>query len=284
VGIDLRTHPGRLYPPPTRPWSVRMVWHDLLFMHWRVEVNRLRPFVPPALEIETFDGSAWLGVIPFTMSGVRHRVLPAIPGTAAFPELNVRTYVRAPGPDGSPRPGVWFFSLDAANAPAVLGARTVFHLAYMNAAMHVRRIAGALQYASRRTGPFNALTWGRTVTREARFRARYRATGDVVLPPHGSAEHFLTDRYCLYSAGRSGRVYRAEIHHEPWPLRPAEAATEINTMAEPLGIDVAHLERTSGAPRLHYAARMEVVAWMPEPLAEGVASEEEFPVPTLAAS
>ena len=284
MGIDLRTHPGRLYPPPTRPWSVRMVWHDLLFMHWRIDVGRLRPFVPPGLEIETFDGSAWLGIIPFTMSGIRHRVLPAIPGTSAFAELNARTYVRAPGPDGSPRPGVWFFSLDASSLPAVLAARARYHLPYMNAAMHVERIAGAVQYASRRTAPFNTFTWGETRSREARFRARYRRAGAVDSPP-GSPEHFLTDRYCLYSAGRTGRLYRAEIHHEPWPLHKAEAAAEVNTMAEPLGIDVAQLERASGPPLLHYAPQVEAVAWSPEPVAERVGCKEsEFSMPTLAAS
>jgi uncharacterized protein YqjF (DUF2071 family) len=284
VGIDLRTHPGRLYPPPTRPWSVRMVWHDLLFMHWRVELNRLRPFVPPALEIETFDGSAWLGVIPFAMSGVRHRVLPAIPGAAAFPELNVRTYVRAPGPGGAPRPGVWFFSLDAANVPAVVAARALFHLAYMNASMRLRRVAGAVHYESRRTGPFSTLTCGQTRTRQARFRARYRPVGGPVPAPHGSAEHFLTDRYCLYAAARSGRLYRAEIHHQPWPLRAAEAAAEVNTMAEPIGIDLGRLEAASGPPRLHYAPRMEVVAWSPEPVAACLGTDEELSMPSLAAS
>jgi uncharacterized protein YqjF (DUF2071 family) len=275
-------HAGRSYPPPERPWSVRMVWHDLLFMHWPVDAHRLREFIPPGLEIEAFDGSAWLGVVPFTMSGVRHRVLPPIPGTAAFPELNVRTYVRAPGPDGMPRPGVWFFSLDAANVPAVLGARAMFHLPYMNAAMHVRRVAGAVEYASRRTGPFNTMVWGETRTREARFRGRYRGAGGVVGSPQGSAEHFLTDRFCLYSASASGRVYRAEIHHEPWPLQAAEASVEINTMAAPLGIDPSQL--AAGAPLLHYAPRMEVLAWSPEPVAGVVGTGEELPMPTLAAS
>lgn len=260
-----------------------MVWHDLLFMHWRVDVHRLREFVPPGLEIESFEGSAWLGVIPFTMSGVRHRVLPPIPGTAAFPELNVRTYVRAPGPGGTPRPGVWFFSLDAANVAAVLGARAMFHLAYMNAAMSVRRVAGAVEYASRRTGPFNTLTWGESRSREARFRGRYRARGGVVASPQGSAERFLTDRYCLYSATSGGRVYRAEIHHEPWPLRGAEAAVEINTMAAPLGLDAVQLG-SGGEPLLHYAERMEVVAWSPEPVTEAVGTDEALPMPTLAAS
>jgi uncharacterized protein YqjF (DUF2071 family) len=154
----------------------------------------------------------------------------------------------------------------------------------MNAAREARRVAGAVQYASRRTGPFNTLGWGPTATREAAFRGRYRPVGAAVPSPQGSAEHFLTDRYCLYSATRSGRVYRAEIHHAPWALRRAEAAVELNTMGLPLGIDVGQLEASGGAPLLHYAERMEVVAWMPEPVAQSVGSEEDLPVPTLAAS
>src|SRR5579871_2480588 len=95
-----------------------MQWHDLLFMHWPVPVDQLRPLIPPALAIETFDGMAWLGLVPFRMSGVRPRFVPALPWLSAFPELNVRTYVTSAG-----KPGVWFFSLDAANPLAVHGAR-----------------------------------------------------------------------------------------------------------------------------------------------------------------
>src|SRR6266508_3536850 len=120
----------RPWPLPQRPWIMRMQWHDLLFMHWPVNRDALRRYIPPRLEIDTFDGSAWIGVVPFRMSGVVPRLLPPVPYLSAFPELNVRTYVSAEG-----KPGVWFFSLDAGNPIAVEAARDVFHLPYYNAQM-----------------------------------------------------------------------------------------------------------------------------------------------------
>jgi uncharacterized protein YqjF (DUF2071 family) len=237
-----------------------MRWHGLLFMHWAVDAARLRPRVPPGLEIETFDGRAWLGVVPFTMSGVRHRLLPPVPGLSAFPELNVRTYVRAEK-DG--RPGVWFFSLDAASRAAVTVARAAFGLAYMSAQMSARREGGAVRYESRRRGPHDRLAYGETATTEAEFRARYAPAGEPAPPGAGSLEDFLTNRFCLY-AWKKGVLVRGEIDHEPWPLRAAWAEVERNTIAAPLAIDLGALERASGPALLHYAAFMAVRAWMPE--------------------
>ena len=125
-----------------------MRWHDLLFLHWRVDPALLRPHVPPSLELDTFDGSAWLGVVPFWMSGIRARLTPPIPGLSRFPELNVRTYVTAEG-----KPGVWFFSLDAANKVAVRAARWTFHLNYLDARMRcdVDAATSEVRYSSFRT-------------------------------------------------------------------------------------------------------------------------------------
>jgi len=109
---------------------MRQKWHDLLFMHWRIPPQTLRPLIPPALDLDIFEGSAWLGIVPFRMTGVRLRATPSIPGLSAFPELNVRTYIVAGG-----KPGVWFFSLDAASALAVATARAWFHLPYFRARM-----------------------------------------------------------------------------------------------------------------------------------------------------
>src|SRR5690606_38103898 len=128
------THPHRLYPPLSSPWLGSMIWDDLLFEHWRVPRELLRPLVPSALEIDTFDGSAWIGVVPFLMRGVRLRGTPPLPWVSRFPELNVRTYVTFGG-----RPGVWFFSLDAAQPLAVWAARRSFHLDYRHAAMTCER-------------------------------------------------------------------------------------------------------------------------------------------------
>lgn len=221
-----------------------MRWHDLCFLHWRVPAEALRPLVPTALTIDEFEGSAWLGIIPFTMTGVRQRCLPGLPATSAFHELNVRTYVT--GPDGT-RPGVWFFSLDAASRLAVEVARRTFHLNYLVARMSLVRFEGWVRYASERTDARDA---------PAAFRARYRPTGEAFCASPGTIEHFLTERYCLYAASPSGRVYRGEIHHAPWSLRAGEASIEANTMAAALGVEIA-----DRPDLIHYAERMDVVAW-----------------------
>lgn len=240
---------------------MRMDWHDLLFMHWPIETAALRPFVPPGLEIELFEGRAWLGVVPFRMAGVRPRLLPGVPTARAFPELNVRTYVR-----GSRGPGVWFFSLDAASRLAVWAARRTFGLAYMNAAMECRRDGDWVHYVCRRAGPRTTLAYGPTRSTEGEYIARYRPTGEPAIARSLSLESFLTDRYRLYAW--AGRLLSAEIHHEPWSLQPAEARVEKNTMSASLGIDIGALDRAAGGPLLHFARWMPVVAWRPRPCGE----------------
>lgn len=220
------------------------VWHDLLFAHWPIEEQALRQHIPAKLEIDTFQGQAWLGIIPFRMSGVRPRGLPALPWLSAFPELNVRTYVTAEG-----KPGVWFFSLDAANPLAVIAARLSFHLPYFNARMVCRQDNDPwIHYESERTHRHAAA---------ASLQVRYTPSGSVFNPQHGSLEHFLTERYCLYSA-KGAALYRGEIHHPPWPLQLAEAHFARNTMAAASEIALPNV-----APLLHFARRVEMVVWVP---------------------
>jgi uncharacterized protein len=236
---------------PRGPWIMKQEWHDLLFAHWAVPVEVLRPLIPRALEIDTFGGQAWLGVVPFQMAGVRMRGTPAIPGFSRFPELNVRTYVMRDG-----KPGVWFFSLDAASAVAVWGARTFFHLPYFLAAMSCAEEAGWILYESHRKGRRRS---------RAVLRARYRAIGDVFLAQAGSIEHFLAERYCLYTAHETGRIIRCEIHHPPWSLQLAETELQENSMAAAAGIAIADL-RPDLPELLHFSRYQEVVVWAPEPL------------------
>jgi hypothetical protein len=225
-----------------------MKWHDLLFMHWPVPVEVLRPLVPAGLEIDTFDGVAWLGVVPFRMSGIRARGTPAMPWVSAFAELNVRTYVTAGG-----RAGVWFFSLDAASRLAVRVARATFRLPYFDAQMHIAGTtgdaAGAVTYSSVRTHR-NAPP--------AEFAATYTPTGEVYRAQPGDLDHWLTERYCLYAASPAGRLSRGEIHHSPWPLQPAACDTTVNTMTHQLGITL-----PPAPPLLHFAKQLDVVAWLP---------------------
>jgi uncharacterized protein YqjF (DUF2071 family) len=232
-----------------RGWIMAMAWDDLLFMHWPVEADALRARLPAGLELDTFDGAAWLAVVPFRMSGTRPRFIPRLPGLSDFPELNVRTYVRRGG-----LPGVWFFSLDAGNPFAVRGARRFFHLPYFDAEMRVGRAGpeadAEIAYASRRT---------HAGAPAAEFRARYAPAGPAYKAAPGTLDDWLTARYCLYAADGEGHLLRCDIHHRPWRLQPARADVEANTMAAPLGLDL-----TGRPPLLHFAARTEVVAWLPE--------------------
>jgi uncharacterized protein YqjF (DUF2071 family) len=231
----------RPWPLPSAPWVMAQVWHDLLFMHWPVPVDRLRERVPAPLELDTFEGRAWLGIVPFRMTGVRLRWTPALPGLSAFPELNVRTYVRS-----GDRPGVWFFSLDAADAFAVAAARAWFLLPYYWARMSCTPDGEAIRYTHERRHPGAP---------PARLEGRYAPAGPVFRAARGTLAHWLTERYCLY-AGRSGRILRADIHHAPWPLQPATASFERNTMAEAHGLDTPR--RTSDVARSQTAGRQHV--------------------------
>ena len=232
----------RPWPLPRPPWVLTMTWEDLLFAHWPVPAEALAPLIPRGLTLETFDGNAWLGIVPFRMTGVRWRFLPPVPGTAAFPELNVRTYVTAEG-----KPGVWFFSLDAASRLAVRGARWSFHLPYFDAEMETKRSGDAVEYRSRRT---HARAPG------AEFKARYAPVGPVYASKEGTMEHFLTARYCLYAGDGRGRLWRGEIHHPPWPLQHAEAEISLNTVTAQIGLILPQTQ-----PLLHFARQLKVLAW-----------------------
>jgi uncharacterized protein YqjF (DUF2071 family) len=233
----------RPWPLPGRPWVMAQTWHDLLFAHWPIPVEVMRPRVPAELALDTFAGHCWVGVVPFHMSGVRARGLPALPGFSRFPEMNVRTYVTVGG-----KAGVYFFSLDAANLPAVWAARAIYHLPYFHAAMKSEERGGMVHYSSRR---FQG---------HAELRGRYRPVSDVQLRERGSLEAWLTERYCLYTV-HGGRVYRGEIHHRQWPLQDAEAEFEINTAAQAAGIT---LPPTTAL--LHFSRRIEVLIWALQPV------------------
>jgi uncharacterized protein YqjF (DUF2071 family) len=213
-------------------------------MHWPVSADVLRPRIPSSLHLDTHDGSAWLGVVPFRMSGVRPCFLPSVPVLSDFPELNLRTYVSADG-----KPGIWFFSLDAHNPVAVRLARATFKLPYYDAKMFSHATGDEVDYASVRT---------HKGAPSARFIGSYRPTGEVFEPRPDTLEDFLTERYCLYAADGGGRVKRGDIHHRMWPLQRAEAETKTLDMTAQIGVDLPDTK-----PLLHYARRLDVVAWPP---------------------
>ncbi len=257
----------RAEPHPAGPWIMTQRWCDLLFAHWPVPPDELSRRLPAPFVPDVFDGAAWIGVVPFRMEAVRLRGLPAVPGLSAFPELNVRTYVRRRDrPDVS---GVYFFSLDASSGPAVAIARAWFGLPYFRARMRcVAASSGGVRSAATtevRVDRPGAADLGidyesRRVHKrapEAVFRARYAPTGPVVRTVPGTLDHFLTERYRLLLV-RDGRVVTGEIHHPPWPLQPAEAEISINDMA------LSHGFRLDGPPqRLAFARSLETVEWAP---------------------
>ena len=241
-----------------------MRWTDLLFMHWPIEPDAMREAVPGDFDLDLYDGKAWVGVVPFRMQSTRPRLLPPIPqkimpvSPSSFPELNVRTYVTVNVKEhGLTRklPGVLFFSLDAASKVSVRLARLGFNLPYFDAKMQVQREpgdSGWLHYQSLRTHYGAA---------PAHFAASYRAKPKR--PPTqsepGSFEHFLTERYRLFTLGRKGRGVRVgEIAHQPWPLQQAECDLSVCDMTQGLGFEL-----PSSEPALHYADQLDVVAWLP---------------------
>jgi uncharacterized protein len=228
---------------PQGPWVMLQNWHDLLFAHWAMPPDQVRKVVPQELELDLHDGQAYVGVVPFWMSGIRARLAPPIPGLSRFPELNVRTYVIYNG-----IPGVYFFSLDAGSRLAVQGARWGYSLPYFFAEMSVKSMGEKFQYSSRRLED----------PRPAEFVGRYWPVSATKEKQPGSLEYFLTERYCLYTVDL-GKVFRAYIHHLPWPLQDAEADIELNTMAQAAGITL-----PQSKPLLHFARLMEVLIWWPE--------------------
>jgi uncharacterized protein len=220
-------------------------WYDLLFAHWALPPEVVRPLVPEPLQLDERDGHAWIGVTPFVVGGLRARGAPPLPWLSRFPELNVRTYV-----DYHARPGIYFFSLDAARLAAVVAARRSYRLPYFHAEMRAVRERSSVSYGSSRKGSSGP---------RAEFRARYAPAGPRLPNVDGALERWLTERYCLYVVTDRSRVLRGQIHHPPWPLHPARATIELNTMAVPLGLEL------DADPLLHYSARQDVVIWALEP-------------------
>lgn len=216
----------------------------------------MQKLIPPQLEVDTIDGTAWVGIVPFRMCDVRPRWLPAVPWLSAFPELNVRTYVRAKS-DGRSLPGVYFFSLDAANPVAVAIARRLFKLPYHRARMKCSEVQQSVEGLNQSLSTIHYTSY-RPHCRAtgAVFDGRYAPTGRVYLAQPGTLEHWLTERYCFYTVDGRGHTYRCDIHHTPWPLQPAYADITINTLAIPNGMTLPDTQ-----PLLHFTRRLDVVAW-----------------------
>ncbi|MFN2200481.1 MAG: YqjF family protein [Caldilineaceae bacterium] len=245
--VELTDHVShRPYPLPNGPWFMHQSWLDLLFAHWPVSAQELRPHIPDDLEIDTYNGTAWFSLVMFRMSGVRPRRLPSIPGLSSFPEVNLRTYV-FPRNAGVRQPGVWFFSLDAHNRAAVAVARRVYHLPYFHADMSLTDTQLSILYKSERTHKHAP---------PATLSAEYYPVDGIEYTLPGTLDHWVSERYCLYTTDRQGRLLQAQVHHLPWPLQKADCQFHTNTMIEAAGLPL-----PVAAPLLHFARRLDVLIW-----------------------
>jgi uncharacterized protein YqjF (DUF2071 family) len=236
----------RPWPLPSRRWFMGQSWRNLLFAHWSVDAAALERVVPPQIPLDLRDGRAWVGITPFRVEGLRLRNTPPPPLVSRFEEANVRTYVSVGG-----RPGIYFLSLDSASAAAVAAARRTYRLPYFRSDMRMGTEGDGLKFEAHRVSPDGP---------PARLRLAYGPTGERFTAQPGTLEHWLTERYCLYTLAEGGTVQRGEIHHPPWPLQPASATIFENTMTDGLGIDL------PGDPVLHFSAMQDVVLWAIEPV------------------
>ncbi|MBK1883519.1 DUF2071 domain-containing protein [Luteolibacter pohnpeiensis] len=244
---SLRHLDHRPWPLPDQSWIWRQSWLDLAFIHYRVSRNQLAPLLPRGVEPQEFDGSSWLGLVPFRMAGISRRPLPFFPGLSSFPELNLRTYVEVEG-----KPGVWFFSLDADSWQLVFGGRQFYGLPYHLARMKQEWVDGWCEFSSqRRKG-------------NAHFQGRYRPLDDPFTAKTGSFEHWAAERYCLYSQNRKRQLVRAEVHHQPWPLQQAEVEIRESTILSAVGISPMDSD-----PICHFSSGVHVISFPVELLQTG---------------
>jgi uncharacterized protein len=242
---------------PRRAAVMRQNWRDLLFLHWPVSPDVLRPLVPAQLDLDLFEGTAYVGLIPFTMTGVRPVLLPPVWGLSSFHETNVRTYVHNRGRD----PGVWFFSLDAANSAAVKLARAFFHLPYHRAKMFLEHERGQVPGPS---GPIlyaGVRQWPLPLPASYAIRATPEGPARPAQP--GTLEHFLIERYILYAAANNA-VYQGRVHHLPYPVQ----AGTLHALDESL-LAAAGIGRPDVAPLAHFSAGVNVEIFAVESVSPG---------------
>jgi len=237
-------------PLPAGRWAMTQRWNDLLFAHWPIPPAEIESLLPDWLEADGFQGSAWLGAVPFWLDRIKIRGVPPIPGLRNFPDLNLRTYVRD---RFTGTPGIYFFSVDSNNLLAIAAARAVYHLPYFFSEMHLEpRSEREFAFYSRR----------RFSRQQVIFKARYRGLGPsrrTVEIRSGSFEQFMSERPCVFSVNRSGQPIRSNLHHVSWPLEEAEAEIERNDLASAAGIELPDID-----PVLHYSRRLAVYVWPAE--------------------
>lgn len=235
---------------------MRQKWRDLLFLHWAVSPEAIRPLVPSQLDLDLFEGRAYIGLVPFTMKGVRPVYLPPVWGLSNFHETNLRTYVRR----GDRDPGVWFFNLEAANSAAVRIARALFHLPYHRARMFLERerpcnqdpaSPATIVYAGVRCWPGPL---------PASYTIRATPDGKSRLAAHGTLEHFLIERYILYAIGNR-QLFQGQVFHSPYPIQ----SVILHSFDENLLANW-HIDRPDAPPLTHFAKGVDVELFPIQPI------------------
>lgn len=231
----------RPWPVPSNNWIMRQKWRNFLFMHWPVNPELVSNLIPSPLRLDTFQGYAWLGYIAFLMDGIYPRALPKLPLTRRFPEINVRTYVQYDG-----KPGIFFLSIDVKNWASLKIARHWYHLPYHSSNVSIEHKGTTFSFQSIRNEN----------NRHISFKALYKPISDVFSPEEGTLDHWLTERYCLYSRDKTSNIYCGEIHHLPWPLQKAEFEIQSNSLLSPFNIN---LRNTN--PIAHYSGGVDALIW-----------------------
>jgi uncharacterized protein len=237
---DLWDDSHRQWPLPNLPWTMKQTWKDLMFVHYPVKSEILQKLVPDVLPLDTFNGVGWVGIVPFHMTGVRLRGVPAMPGTSQFPQVNVRTYITL-----DDKPGVFFLSLDAANWLAAKIAKTFYHIPYNYADVKVQQNGTFMDFESRRRAADSV-----------KLVCSYYPVSEPYHAEKGSFDEWMAERYCFYTVNKKGVPLRCDILHQPWLLQRAEAEFSENTLLSEQGMQV-----ENDQPILHFSKRMEVRAW-----------------------
>ena len=224
----------RPWPLPKEQWVFRQTWSELAFIHWEIEEEELKKYIPPSIEIDKYEGKSYIGVVPFNMKGVTKRGYPAPKWISDFPEINVRTYVKY-----NNKPGVLFFSLDVPSQIAVWIGRIQFHLPYFKAKMLVKTQNDTTHYFHKRNN--------------IEFEAVYTAKGRLKCEKN-SFENWATERYCLYSHNKAGDIFCADVHHEQWPLESVDIDIKKNTLLSGLTVGKQH-------PTVLYSKSLDVAVY-----------------------
>ncbi|PLR95317.1 YqjF family protein [Bacillus sp. T33-2] len=240
---ELLTTSHRPFPLPNLPWVMTQRWDNVLFLHWPVPAEALINKIPDSLELDLYNGTAWIGIVPFHVKGMRLRAMPPVPMLSSFLELNVRTYVKYKS-----RTGVYFFSMDADSRLAVMGAKATYNLPYMNAKMSIGREDGLVKFFSKRQQEGQP---------DESFDCHYKPVSSIYFSGEGSLDEWLTERYCLWTENGK-KLIRTDIHHKKWRLQKAEAHIRDNTMARFLPPSILKTE-----PLIHYSLTQQALFWPP---------------------